>query len=172
MDNVSYALISKDILERILDLNQIFTNSNIIASQEEGVVYLTAITSLGGRYILKRRNIYIEESMYETRVGMELNKINHPNLVKTYMYFQCPCDWLDETASFILMEYIEGIPYSKLREQLTSDQRKLFLRHLCMIIVDIQSKIKFTQPEVVSPYMDLPIMISIMIMLWLLWGLM
>ena len=144
MDGLGYALMSKDTLEGLLDLKGIFMNSKVVSEQPEGIVYLTAVTSLGKQYILKRRNQALNESMHEFRIGIELSKISHPNLAKTYMYFQCPCDWLNEPASFIMMEHVVGMDYSKFRQTLTPDERKLLFRHLCMIVADIQSKIKFT----------------------------
>lgn len=150
MDQLGYALISRETLEKLLDLKTIFLNSQQLSQQDEGTVYLTAITSLGERYILKRRNVNLQETIHEFNVGIELSKIKHQNLINTYMYFQCPCDWLNSPASFILMEYAPGVTLHRLRQDLTEGERKLLIRQLCMIIPDIQSKIKFTHYDLHS----------------------
>ena len=133
------ALISMDTLEHLLDLKDIYQNATLLATQDEGSVYLTGISKFGKQYILKKRNTL--STTHEFNIG---SKVKHPNMARAFLYFECPCDWLPEKSSFLLMEKASGKDYAHIKPNLLEDESRIFIRHLCMIIADIQDTYKFT----------------------------
>lgn len=67
-------------------------------------------------------------------VGNILNKINHPNLVRTIAYVD----------DYHIMELAPGRPYSNIQKSMTKDEKRLVTLQSIMAIADIQNYIKFT----------------------------
>jgi hypothetical protein len=130
-------------------IKEIYEHRKIVAKQDEGYVYLTAVSTFGKEYILKQRNTVI--SPHEFLVGTKLNRLDHPNLIKVLLYFECPCNWLKTDASFILMEQAIGQPYLSYKGVEISHKMLLY-KQMLMIVADIQSKIKFTHYDLHLEY--------------------
>lgn len=72
----------------------------------------------------------------EYRIGITLNRLNHPNLIKTYAYFT------DENYAYLAIEYAEGVHFSA--NNFNPVELKIITKTIVDIITDLQSKIFLT----------------------------
>lgn len=123
----------------ILKLTLVSTNEGSIS------IYIRKVDSsleLSESIIIKKRILCVLEKLdvgclfREYKVGMKLNTINHINLMKTYAYF------CDKDNAYLVIEHVKGDEYTT--EYFTRNEISFIMRHLILILDDIQSKIKFT----------------------------
>jgi len=105
-------------------------HEELLLTNDEVEIYRVVIR--GEVYILKRKK---ESCLHEFLVGSGLK---HENTIQTIANYQ------NQGHFDLILEVAVGIPYSELLEKLSLFEKNLFIRHLSLIICDIQGKIKFT----------------------------
>ena len=115
---------------------EIFLHSKsdrIINKDKDGVIYVKEFQD--EKFLVKKRDC-IQCSNYEYFVGV---KLNHPNLAKTYCYFEY------EGYRYFIQEYCEGenSSYFLLNTADIKEITKIILQFL-MTVADIQSHYNFT----------------------------